>query len=125
MSYPDKVYDGKVDMISQVLDPESKVMKVRIVLDNDDMLLKPDMFAKVIVDNKEGQQAICVPADAILSRDSKNYVVIYNNDSDLKVSEVSVIKTVNDKTYVSSGVDVGQKVVTKNELLIFNQLVAQ
>lgn len=122
MSYPDKTYTGKVAEISQVLDPQSKVMRVRIELDNKDMLLKPDMFAKVVVNNVEGTSGICVPASAILSQDGKDYVVVYNNDSDLQAAEVSVITSVNNKTYVSSGVTPGQKVITKNQLLIFSQL---
>jgi cobalt-zinc-cadmium efflux system membrane fusion protein len=42
--------------VSQVLDPQSKAMKVRINLDNSEMLLKPDMFAKVMVSNQGAQR---------------------------------------------------------------------
>lgn len=123
MAYPDKVLSGKVDKISQVLDPESKAMRVRVVLNNTDMLLKPEMFAKVIVSNAEGAKSICVPASAIISQEGKNYVVVYNNDSDMKVAEVDINKTVNNNTYINNGVTPGQRVITRNQLLIFNQLL--
>lgn len=123
MAYPDVTLYGKIDKLSQALDPETKTLRVRITLDNKDMMLKPEMFAKVIVDNMEGAKSICVPAAAILSQDGKNYVVTYNNDSDMSVAEVSIIKTVNNKTFVNSGVQPGQKIITKNQLLIFNQLL--
>jgi cobalt-zinc-cadmium efflux system membrane fusion protein len=125
LSYPDKVFQGKVDRISQVLDPQSKAMKVRINLDNTDMLLKPDMFTKVIVNNEEGSRSICVAASALIPQDGKNYVVVYKNDSDLKVTQVDVLKTVGDQAYLNSGVTVGDLVITKNQILIFNQLTAQ
>lgn len=125
LSYPDKTFIGKVDKISQVLDPQSKAMKVRINIDNADMLLKPDMFAKVIVNNEAGEQSLCVPKTALIPQEGKNYLVVYNNDSDLKIVQVDVLKTVGDKTFISNGASVGDKVITKNQILIFNQLSGQ
>ncbi len=125
LSYPDKVFLGKVDKISQVLDPQSKAMKVRINIDNSEMLLKPDMFAKVIVDNKEGQTALCIPKSALIPQEGKNYVVVYNSDSDLVIKQVNILKSVNDKTFLLGGLNSGEKVITNNQLLIFNQLTSQ
>ena len=123
LSYPDKTFNGRIDKISQVLDPQSKVMKVRINLDNKDMLLKPDMFTKVLVSNTEGGSAICVPNTALISQDGKNYVITYKNDSDMKITEVNVIKTVEGTTYVKGELTPGQQIITKNQLFIFNQLL--
>jgi membrane fusion protein, heavy metal efflux system len=123
ISYPDKVFNGRVDKISQVLDPQSKTMKVRINLDNKEMLLKPDMFTKVIVSNREGTNAICIPTTGLVSQDGKNYVVVYKSPSDMHIEEVEVIKTVENRTYVKGGLTEGQLIITKNQLFIFNQLL--
>lgn len=123
LSYPDKIYTGKIDKISEVLDPTNKALKVRIKLDNADMTLKPQMFATVIVTNPLNEQAVCVSTKALIQQNGKTYVVVYNNDHDMKVAEVSVLKTVGDKTYLNSGLTPGQKVITENEILIFQQLV--
>lgn len=125
LSYPDKTFEGTVENVSQVLDPQSKALRVRIILNNRDMLLKPDMFAKVIISNKEGSQATCIPSAALIPQDTKNYVVVYNNKEDLKIAEVNVIKTVGDKTYITGGVTPGQVLVTKFQNLIFAQLMAE
>jgi len=125
MSYPDKVYTGKVDKVSQVLDPQSKAMRVRVSLDNKDMLLKPDMFARVIVSNQEGSTATCIPTSALISQDGKNYVIVYNGKDDVKAAEINILKTVNDRTFINSGLEVGQRVITKNQLLVFGQLIQQ
>lgn len=125
MSYPNMVLAGKVDKISQVLDPQSKAMRVRVTLPNVDMLLKPEMFAKVIVSNEEGDASICVPTAALVSDEGKDYVIVYNGNDDLKIAEVNILKTVGEKTYINTGVEPGQRVITKNQILIFNQLMAQ
>lgn len=123
MAYPNMTLEGKVDQISQVLDPETKAMRVRVVLDNSKMLLKPDMFAKVIVNHQEAEKSVYVPSTAVLSQDGKNYVVIYNSRSDMKISEITIARKVGDKTYITSGINQGQKVITQNQLFIFNQLL--
>lgn len=123
LAYPDKIFKGKIDKLSQVLDPTNKALKVRIRLDNTNLLLRPEMFAKVIVSSKEATKAICIPTQALISQNGKDYVVIYNNKADIKIAEVNILKTVGDKTYINSGVEAGQQLIIKNQLLIFQQLL--
>ena len=49
LSYPDTPLLGRIDRVSDVLDPESKVLKVRCVLANPGHRLKPGMHAQVRV----------------------------------------------------------------------------
>jgi cobalt-zinc-cadmium efflux system membrane fusion protein len=123
LAYPDKVFHGKIDKMSEVLDPTNKALRVRIQLQNDGLLLKPEMFAKVIVSNLEDTKAICIPTKALISQNGKDYVVVYNSSKDMKIAEVSIIKTIGDQTYVSSGVSAGQLLITENQLLVFQQLL--
>ncbi|MCJ8211162.1 efflux RND transporter periplasmic adaptor subunit [Mucilaginibacter sp. RS28] len=125
IAYPGKVFTGTVNEVSAVLDPDNKVMKIKIVLPNNDMLLKPEMFTTVTVTNSENQQAVSVPAKAVVFDSSKNYVVVYNSKCDLKVREVSVIKTVDNVTYIGSGLKPGDKVVSKNQLMLYDALTAE
>ena len=41
----------------------------------------------------------------------------------MQIAEIDVLKTVGDKTYVTTGVTPNQKLITKNQLLIFQQLL--
>ena len=124
-AYPDKEFSGRIDKISQVLDPQSKALRVRVTLDNADKLLKPDMFARVIVSNTESRMATCIPTQSIVSQDGKQYVVTYHGKDSLDIAEVHVLRTVGEHTYLADGVQPGVVVVTKEQLLIFNQLVEE
>lgn len=125
IAYPGKVFTGVVNEVSSVLDPDNKVMKIKVVLPNPDMLLKPEMFTSVTITNSDNQQAVAIPAKAVVFDSSKNYVVVYNSKCDLKVREVSVIKTVDDVTYIGSGLKPGDKVVSKNQLMLYDALTAE
>jgi len=123
LAYPDKFFAGTIEKISEVLDPASKTLKVRIRLDNAEKLLRPEMFAKVIVTNTENRKATTIPSQSLISLNSKTFVVVFNSKSDMKIAEVSVLKSAGDKTYISDGVTPGQKIITRNQLLVFQQLL--
>jgi cobalt-zinc-cadmium efflux system membrane fusion protein len=123
LAYPDKVFTGKVNNVGSVLDPDSKVMTVRIALANPEMLLKPEMFTNVMISNSESAKAVAIPATAVVFDSGKNYVVVYHNKCSLQVREVNIIKTVEDTAYISSGLKPGDQMISKNQLLLYNALL--
>lgn len=124
-AYPDRKFYGTINQVSQVLDLESKAMRVKVQLPNTEMLLKPQMFTKVTIDNQDSTTALTVPAAALIPQGPKNYVVVYKSTTDLDIAEVNVIKTLGNLAYVTGNVQPGQKVITNHQNLIFNQLVSQ
>ncbi|HMG82125.1 MAG TPA: efflux RND transporter periplasmic adaptor subunit [Ferruginibacter sp.] len=122
LSYPGKVFKGTVDKVMNVLDPTNKVMKVRVVLANDDYELKPQMYASVTVTSKVNSDAICVASSAVIFDNSQNYVLLYNNDSDIEIKPVQIINAIGERTYISSGVQPGDKLIASQALLIYGAL---
>lgn len=122
LAYPDKTFKGIVDKVNEVLDPVTKVMKIRIKLSNDSLQLKPEMFANIMITNKGGLKVIAIPASSLVSDNGKNYVILYRNNCDLDIKEVQTIKNVGDKAYIASGLSVGDKVISQNQILLYNAL---
>ncbi len=124
-AYPDRKFYGTINQVSQVLDPESKAMRVKVQLPNNELLLKPQMFTKVTIENQDSTTALTIPAAALVPQGPKNYVVLYRSNTNLDVKEVNVIKTLGNLAYVSGDVKPEDKVITTHQNLIFNQLVSQ
>ena len=125
LAYPDKEFIGVVDKVNQILDPETKVMKIRVRMKNDNHELKPEMFANVLIENREGVQAVAIPFASLIAENGKNYVVVYRNKCNLKVQEVDILKTVGDKTYLRSGLAPGDKIISQNQILLFRALTEE
>ncbi|MBI2282763.1 MAG: efflux RND transporter periplasmic adaptor subunit [Bacteroidetes bacterium] len=125
LAYPDIRLKGTIDKLSQVLDPVTKTMRVRVKLENRDLLLRPEMFARVIVSNQENKQAICIPTKALISLNGKDFVVVYRSNTDMQIAEVNILKSHENKTYIQSGVAPGDRIITQNQLLVFQQLLNQ
>jgi len=123
LSAPDKVFIGRIDKILNVLDPTSKVVKVRIVLQNPDYILKPQMFASVLVSNPEkGKEAICIPSKSLIYEKSRYYVLKYKGKGKADITPVEIINTLGDKTYINAGINEGDKVIASLTLQIYSEL---
>ncbi len=122
LSYPGKIFKGRVDKIMNVLDPTNKVMKVRVVLDNTGYLLKPQMFASVTVTNPENKESICISSHALHFDHSQYYVLVYNSRDDVRITPVQILSSNGDKTYIASGLQEGEKIISSQVILIYDAL---
>ena len=124
MAYDDVTFRGYIDKVYRVLDSESKTMKVRITLENRRGLLRPGMFATVHVSTGKGGKTSCrVPAKAIVFDGGTDYVVVAEVKDRYRRQPVRTEHVGSDYAYVVSGLHAGEKVVSKNALLVFNTLV--
>ena len=122
ITYPDKVFKGKIDKLMNVLDPTNRVMKMRVVLPNPGYLLKPQMFATVTVNNGLKQEAISIPNKALIFDNSQYYVLVYKGKKDVEIRAVDIISSNNSTTYVKSGIQPGEMVVGSQAILIYGAL---
>lgn len=122
LSYPRRVFKGRVDKIMHVLDPNSKVMRVRVVIDNPDYALRPQMFASVTATNTEHKQATYVPLSALIFDHSQYYVLVYRGDGKADITPIKKLGTIGDKVYVEEGVKAGDRLIASDALQIYDQL---
>lgn len=122
LSYPDKIFKGKVDKIFNVIDPATKAMKILIKIANPDLLLKPDMNATVILKFSENKQMTAVPSSAVLFDKNKNWVMVYKDKTHIETRNIEVYRMLGDVTWISSGISEGDNVISKNGLLIYDAL---
>lgn len=63
-SLPDQTFNGTVDFLSSLLDPQSRTLSVRGILPNPGLTLKPNMFARMAIE--VGQiQTLAIPESAL------------------------------------------------------------
>ncbi len=123
LSYPDKIFTGKVDKIFNIIDPETKAMKVRIKLPNTDYLLKPEMRATIQLSYEEpSKPMLMIPSEAVIFDKSKNYVMIFKDRNTIETRQIELFRQVGKSTFVSSGIKPSEQVIVQNQLLIYDAL---
>jgi cobalt-zinc-cadmium efflux system membrane fusion protein len=126
LSYPDKIFSGKVERISNIIDPETKVLSVKIRLDNPDYVLKPGMFANISILFPETKKMFVVPIKSVLFDDNKNYVLHFKKRCDVDMQQVNIFKTFNDHYYLEEdSLHEGDLVIGRNGLFILTALLKQ
>jgi cobalt-zinc-cadmium efflux system membrane fusion protein len=120
IAYPNEIFKGKIDFISHVFDAEDKALKARIILSNPELKLKPEMSVIVKLLNLSHTEMPTVPSEAVIFDNNRYFVVVGNKD--FAIREIIPYDHYNGSTYISEGVDAGEEVVIKNQLLIYNEL---
>lgn len=118
-SYPDKTFKGKIQQLSHILDPEENVVKARVVLRNDALLLKPGLFVEGDLKIKKETKMPRLTADAVVYHNDKYFVVVFVADCRLENREVEVVLQDEKNMYIKSGLKPGEEVVTQKALLHF------
>ena len=126
VAYKDKIFEGKVDWVSGMLDSTSRTAKVRCTLDNPDKLLKPEMYATVQLSVEE-RRAMAIPRESILRLGDATVVFLQVGESDGKVRFERVPVTVDEGEssnwlVVQHGLELGQKIVTNGAILLSAKL---
>jgi cobalt-zinc-cadmium efflux system membrane fusion protein len=123
LSYPDKKLTGRVERISNILDPETKAMTVKVRLDNKDFTLKPGMFAHISINLPGEKRMLAVKSGAIIFDDEKSYVLRYKGKCDIKIERVNILNSNNDMNFVvSDSLKEGDYLIERNGLYIFTAL---
>lgn len=79
IAFPGRTFDGKVDQLGSVVDPDRHVLDARIVLPNQDGALKPGMTANARILGEamgDGGTALVVPRHAIQTIDGQPFVFV-------------------------------------------------
>lgn len=121
ISYPDREFKGKVDRTFNILDPSTKAMKVRIKMPNTDHALKPEMSATVTLKYDEPFSMSAVPSTAVVFDKSKYWVMIFKGRDNIETRQVDIYRELGGITYLS-GVEEGEVVFVKNQLLIYDAI---
>ena len=122
LSYPEKVFKGKIDKVYNMIDNESKVMNARVSIANPGYLLKPGMMATVLVAAKSGIDLPVVNSRGIIFDENKSYVLVVNAAKKLRIQEVEIARKTVDKAYISKGLTAGDRIVASKQVFLYESL---
>jgi len=115
---PGRVWDGKVEYIYPELNPKTRTLRVRLVFDNPDEALKPNMYGKAAIYAGPTADVLSVPREALIRSGSGNRVVVALGDGRFESREVLVGIESGDWTEIAEGVNEGEDVVVSAQFLI-------
>lgn len=115
---PGQKWQGEVDYIYPILDNKTRTVRVRLRFANESILLKPNMFAQVLIHSGESSATLQVPREAVIRTGSQNRVVLALGDGSYKSLAVELGRTGAENTEILDGLKAGDRVVSSAHFLL-------
>lgn len=126
-AFPGQIFEGKVQKISPILDPTTRMAEVEVLVDNQNSILKPGMYAEVEVVTGTIENVIVVPRYAVIESTTlerinnvdqvvKNYYVyVVDSNNQAQQKKLEVIYVNHNWLAVKSGISIGDKLVVAGQ----------
>src|ERR1700680_2003157 len=120
---PDERFEGKITNLGQELDLTTRAMKVRIVLNNPKMKLKPEMLANAEIPVGKDKPTLLVPSDAIQQINSQDVIFVRTAADRFTIRPVRIGETSEGRTPVFEGLKTGEQIVVRGSFILKSQLL--
>ena len=116
-AYPGRVFQGRVEEMLPQVDLTTRTVKVRLVVNNPGVILKPGMFVNVDLKSALGRQLV-VPASAVFQTGLRQVVFVDHGSGSIEPKDVSLGARVRDDFIVLKGLSAHQQIVTSANFLL-------
>ncbi len=114
-AYQDKEFNAKVYSIYPALDDQTHTVLIEIRLNNEQLLLKPGMFARVTLITRQKENVVVIPRDVILGgKIDKPYVYVIDGEDDGKIAHKRIVEIgikEGDRYEITEGLKTGETLV--------------
>jgi membrane fusion protein, heavy metal efflux system len=119
----DAHFAGKITNLGQELDPRTRVMQVRIVLNNPDHRLRPEMLANAEIPLGQASPVLTVSSDAVQQINGQDIVFVRTAPDRFAVRPVRVGTTADGRTPILEGLKAGEQVVWRGSFVLKSHLL--
>lgn len=125
VSYPNQVFPGSVNYISDVIDPQTRTVKVRCLVRNPQTRLKLEMFVTVSIGTDTSSSTVVVPREALQEIDGASVVFVRRSETEFEKRPVVTRTQSGDWVSVRDGLQEGELVVSQGAFALKSALLRE
>lgn len=118
VSVPGTVFNGSLAYIYPYAEANTRTTKVRMVFDNPELLLRPDMLAEVVIHSDTRENVIVIPSEAVIRSGDRTQVFVKRGPGKFEPRLVELGVESGGQVAVLKGVAEGEEVVTSAQFLV-------
>jgi membrane fusion protein, copper/silver efflux system len=118
IAWPGKTFKGRVMAFLPQVDPQTRTLTVRVVLDNPDFQLSPGMWVALDFTAPATEPQLVVPSEAVIVTGERSLVIVAGENGSFDVVNVSTGVEQDGRTPILSGLKEGQSIVLSGQFLI-------
>jgi membrane fusion protein, heavy metal efflux system len=120
---PDESFTGRVAMVGDTLDPQTRTVPVRVVVPNPGTRLRPGMFASAQIAGSQTRNAVFVPQDALQDINGMTVVFVTHDGTSFRAQTVTVGTNSGGKAEIVDGLRPGDQVVVSGAFMVKSELL--
>jgi Cu(I)/Ag(I) efflux system membrane fusion protein len=117
-SLPGEHRAGRISYVYPTLNPDTRTARVRVVLPNPNLNLKPGMYATIRIAGTARANVLTVPRSAVLSTGERSIVFVRGASGQLSPHEVAVGASNDERIEILQGLSAGETVVASATFLV-------
>jgi cobalt-zinc-cadmium efflux system membrane fusion protein len=117
IAYPDETFTGRVTRIADVLDPQTRTVRVYVEMPNPQGRLRPEMFGTIRHAGAVGSRPV-VPLSALVQHFGRTIVFVEVQPGQFERREVTVGTRTGDAVPVTQGLQAGERIVVQGVMLL-------
>ncbi len=117
-SVPGKTFRGTLDYIYPYAEAKTRTTKVRMVFDNAEQLLRPDMFADVTIFSDRQDDAVIIPSEAVVRSGDRTQAFVVRAPGKFEPRNIKIGVESRGFVTVLEGIAAGEEVVTSSQFLV-------
>ena len=118
MALPGRPLTARINYVSAAIDPATRRLLVRAIIDNKAGLLKPEMFANVTIYSPGDHPAPAVPKQALIYEGDQVRVWVAHDDKSVELRQIKTGLVNGDLVEVDGNLKAGEQIVTRGSLFI-------
>ncbi len=121
--YPEKSFPGKIKTISDLIDEKLRTIKIRVEVNNSDGLLKPNMYVRGKIENREETSDIlAIPEEAIQNWEGEKIVFVFEKADIFAVRPIKLGNKVGQNRIIVQGLQEGERIVVRGAFYLKTEI---
>lgn len=118
-------FSGKVYYTSQLVDPQTRTIGIRARINNNNSMLKPEMFGLMQIPLSGSVKGIFISSESIEKIDENSVIFIAINDSTFEKRKIEIGAELDGKVEIKKGLNIGEKYVSKGTFYLKSELMKE
>ncbi len=123
LAYPGETFRGKVVLLGNRVEAESRTLEVRVEVNNADGRLKPGMFADVEIATTAIKDVLVISDQALQTLEDEQIVFVALGDTKFEKRVVKTGLEQHGRVQITEGLKEGDRVVTEGSFILKSELL--
>src|SRR5205823_3324062 len=116
-------FTGRIIKLGEELDPKTRTLQIRILVQNPQGLLKPEMYATASIAEGAARAVLIVPEEALQDINGVPAVFVRKSATEFEPRTVKTGRHASGDAEITEGLKAGEAVVIKGSFLLKSQLM--